>query len=173
MLPIPQGVYPDFSALSPQALAEKGIRLVLADLDNTLVSYHQALPTPAVIAWKEALNQVGITLFILSNSRKAGRVEEFAHALQTPCQSRSGKPKKKGYQRVLASLNTPPEHCLMVGDQIFTDILGATNMGIPAVLVHPVELHSDLGRRLRYQVLEAPFRHAGKKQPFIPYPAEK
>ena len=57
--PIPRGVYPSATDISPSALAAKGIRLVLADLDNTLVPYKVAEPPAAVIAWKEALEAQG------------------------------------------------------------------------------------------------------------------
>ena len=67
--------------ISPKALAEKGVRLVLADLDNTLVPYGVAEPNHQVRAWKAALEAAGITLFILSNSRKPGRAQNFAQAL--------------------------------------------------------------------------------------------
>ena len=53
--PIPRGVYPSVTDISPRALAEKGIRLVLADLDNTLVPYRATGPPAELIAWKEAL----------------------------------------------------------------------------------------------------------------------
>ena len=82
--PIPRGVYPGFSALDPEALAARGIRLVLADLDNTLVPYRVAQPSPQLTAWRDALAAQGIALFILSNSRKPGRAQNFAQALGVP-----------------------------------------------------------------------------------------
>ena len=93
---IPRGVYPSFSALDPAALADRGVKLVLADLDNTLVAYKVPAPTPEVAAWKDALAAQGIQLFILSNSRKPGRAQRFAQALGVPYQGHSGKPKKGG-----------------------------------------------------------------------------
>ena len=79
--PIPRGVYPSVTSLDPKKLKEKGITLVLADLDNTLVPYGVHTPTQPVRAWKQALDQAGITLFLLSNSRKPGRAQRFAEAL--------------------------------------------------------------------------------------------
>lgn len=166
-LPIPQGFYPDFQALDPSSLARRGIRLVLADLDNTLVAYGVPLPTPEVVAWKEALQAQGITLFILSNSRRAGRVETFAQALDCPFQGWSGKPKKKGYRSALAKMDCSPQETVMVGDQIFTDIWGARRMGITPLLLFPIQMAGNPGRYLRYYLLEAPFRLAGKGRDFL------
>lgn len=165
LLPIPKAVYDDFHALNLQTLKAKGIKVILADLDNTLVAYGDSHPTPQVIQWKKDLDDAQITLFILSNSRKSGRVDVFAQALDVPFQAWSGKPKKKGYRRALERLNVTPQDCLMLGDQIFTDILGATRMNIPAILVKPI-MFSNFGQYLRYHILEYPFRQAGKKNHF-------
>lgn len=165
-LPIPSGVYGDFMAISPEKLREYGVRAVLADLDNTLVAYGESHPTEVVVLWKEALERCGITLFILSNSRKPNRVEVFAEALGVEYQAWSGKPKKKGYRSALARLEMKPEEVVMVGDQIFTDVLGATRMGIVALLVEPIR-YSNFGQILRYMILEAPFRGAGRKRKWL------
>ena len=94
--PIPRGVYPSVTHISPSELAAKGVRLVLADLDNTLVPYHVTEPSPEVAAWAAELAEQGIQLFLLSNSRKPGRAQKFAEQLGIPYQGHSGKPKKRG-----------------------------------------------------------------------------
>ena len=118
--PIPRGVYPSVTHISPKALAARGIRLVLADLDNTLVPYKVAEPPAHVAAWKEALAAEGISLFLT----------------------------------------------VMVGDQIFTDTLGANNAGVIPLLVEPIRLAGNPGRYIRYAV-ETPFRLLGKRRPFL------
>ena len=152
--PIPRGVYPGFSALDPEALAARGIRLVLADLDNTLVPYRVAQPSP------------GIALFILSNSRKPGRAQNFAQALGVPFQGRSGKPRRRGYLQAMERMGCTPAQTVMVGDQIFTDTLGANNAGVTPLLVEPIQLAGNPGRYLRYAA-ETPFRLLGKRRPFL------
>ena len=163
---IPKGVYPSFSALDPKALRAKGIKLVLADLDNTLVPYKVPTPNQEVVAWKDALAAEGIQLFILSNSRKPGRAQRFAEALGVPFQGHSGKPKKKGYLRALERMGAKPEETVMVGDQIFTDILGGNNAGVTPLLVKPIRMAGNPGRYLRYAG-ETPFRLIGSRRPFV------
>ena len=164
--PIPRGVYPSITHISPKALAEKGVKLVLADLDNTLVPYKVTVPPNDVIAWKEALAAAGITLFLLSNSRKPGRAQSFAEKLGIPCQGHSGKPKRAGYRRAMERMGAAPEETVMVGDQIFTDILGANRAGVTPLLVKPIRLAGNPGRYIRYAV-EAPFRLLGRRRPFL------
>ena len=163
---IPQGVYPSFSALDPKALRAKGVKLVLADLDNTLVPYKVPVPNAEVVAWKQALEAEGIQLFILSNSRKPGRAQRFAEALGVPFQGHSGKPKKKGFLRALERMGAKPGETVIVGDQIFTDILGGNNAGVTPLLVEPIRLAGNPGRYVRYAV-ETPFRMLGKRRPFV------
>ena len=163
---IPQGFYPSFTALEPAALAAKGIKLVLADLDNTLVPYKVPEPNEQVVAWKNALEAQGIQLFILSNSRKPGRAQRFAEALGVPFQGHSGKPKKKGYLKAMERMGAKPHETVMVGDQIFTDILGANNAGVTPLLVRPIRLAGNPGRYIRYAV-ETPFRAIGRGRAFV------
>ena len=136
--PIPRGVYSSVTDIDPKALAAKGIRLVLVDLDNTLVPYKVTQPPPELIAWKKALEQNGVALFLLSNSRKPGRAQRFAEQLGIPCQ----------------------------GHQIFTDTLGANNAGVTPLLVQPIRLAGNPGRYIRYAV-ETPFRLLGRRRPFL------
>ena len=158
---IPRGVYSAVTHISPKALAEKGVRLVLADLDNTLVPYGVAEPNHQVRAWKAALEAAGITLFILSNSRRPGRAQRFAQALGVPYEGHAGKPKRGGFQRAMARMGVTPEETAIVGDQIFTDTWGGNNAGVLTLLVHPIRF-GTVFRFLRF-ALETPFRAGAQK----------
>lgn len=164
--PIPRGVYPSVLQIQPKELARRGIKLVLADLDNTLVPYKVPEPTPEIVAWKQALEAEGIQLFLLSNSRKPGRAQHFAQTLGIPFQGHSGKPKREGYLRAMERMGCAPEQTVMVGDQIFTDTLGANRSGVVPLLVQPIRLAGNPGRYIRYAV-ETPFRLLGMRRPFL------
>ena len=164
--PIPHGVYPRITDFDPAALARRGVKLVLADLDNTLVPYKATEPPPELVAWKQALEAEGIILYLLSNSRKPGRAQAFAQKLDIPFQGHSGKPRKAGYLRAMERMGCTPEQTVMVGDQIFTDTLGANNAGVTPLLVQPIRLAGNPGRYIRYAV-ETPFRLLGKRRPFL------
>ena len=56
-----------------------------------------------------------------------------------------------------------PEQTAIVGDQIFTDILGGRRAGITALLVRPIRLAGNPGRYLRYWV-ETPFRLVARRR---------
>ena len=149
--------------IDPAALARRGITLLLADLDNTLVPYGVPEPTEAVRAWNRALEEAGVTLFVLSNNRHPQRPERFAHALGVPFLGHAGKPRPAGFRRAMEQMGRTPAQTAIVGDQIFTDILGGRNAGVLTLLVEPIRLAGNPGRYLRYG-LETPFRYAGKRR---------
>ena len=158
---IPGQVLGSIYDLAPETLRSSGVTLVLADLDNTLVPYEEALPSPALTAWKEALEKNGVALFVVSNSRKSRRCPDFCAALGVGCVRHAGKPGVKGFREALEKSERQPSGALMVGDQIFTDILGANRAGIKTVLVKPIAWGKNPGRILRYAA-ETPFRLWGR-----------
>lgn len=157
---IPDHVYPSIYGLDPEELARSGIRLLLADLDNTLAAYGEKTASPELHAWKERLAAHGITLFILSNSRKPERAKRFAESLGVPFLGHAGKPKTRSFFRVMEEQGAAAEETAIVGDQIFTDILGGSRSGIHTYLVRPLR-RDTVFRVLRY-ALETPFRSACK-----------
>ncbi len=163
---IPRGFYPSVTAIHPKKLKACGITLVLADLDNTLSPYKELTPPVHIIQWRDDLRAEGIDLFILSNSRRPTRVTQFAQALEVPFLGHAGKPKRGGFQRALQMMNRTERETVMVGDQIFTDILGANRSNIAPLLVFPIQMAGNPGRYLRYAI-ETPFRTLGKRRPLL------
>ena len=123
--------------IEPAALARRGIRLLLADLDNTLAPYGEPEPTQAVRDWAAALGEQGITLFVLSNNRHPERPRRFSQALGVPFLGHAGKPKPGGFRRAMEQMGCTPEQTAIVGDQLFTDILCGNLCGCVTILVEP------------------------------------
>ena len=94
--------------IEPAALARRGIRLLLADLDNTLAPYGEPEPTQAVRDWAAALGEQGITLFVLSNNRHPERPRRFSQALGVPFLGHAGKPKPGGFRRAMEQMGCTP-----------------------------------------------------------------
>lgn len=160
---IPDRVTDSVFDLTPDLLTARGITLVLADLDNTLVSYENDLPTPALRHWKAELERAGITLFVVSNSRKSRRCPMFCESFGIPYVRHAGKPSAKGFRQALEQTGKQPSEALMVGDQIFTDICGANRAGVYSVLIKPVSWGKNPLRRIRYAI-ETPFRCLGQRR---------
>ena len=154
---IPHILLSSYDDLTPQMLTERGIRLLLTDLDNTLVPYGVPLPDEKLKAWRDGLAEHGVTLFILSNNRHESRPRIFAEALDVPYIGHAGKPKTASFFKAMERMKAAPEQTAIVGDQIFTDILGGSRAGVATILVRPIRLAGNPGRYLRYAV-EVPFR---------------
>lgn len=154
---IPDGVYRSIYDLDIRKLAGQGITLLLADLDNTIAAYSVLTPAQEVRDWTGRLDSAGIHLFILSNNRKPVRARAYAEALGVPFIGHAGKPRAASFFKAMERMGRTPKQTAMVGDQIFTDVLGAKNAGIPVYLVKPIQLAGHPGRCLRYAA-ETPFR---------------
>lgn len=149
--------------IDPAALARRGIRLLLTDLDNTLVPYGVPEPDEKVRAWTAELAEQGVTLFVLSNNRHPDRPSRFSRALGVPFIGHAGKPKPGSFYKAMEQMGCTAEQTAIVGDQIFTDILGGRNAGVFTLLVEPIRLAGNPGRYLRYAV-EWPFRALTKRR---------
>ena len=153
---IPDRIVNSIYELDLDDLYAKGIRLILADLDNTIARYHEWEPSEALRVWKETVEGKGMTLFVLSNGRKPWRSKRFCTGF-VPYISHASKPQAKNFHRAMEQCGCTPEQTVMLGDQIFTDIWGAHNAGLRGgIYVRAIVLDSVF-RKLRYGI-EWPFR---------------
>ena len=124
-------------ALEPQALREQGIRGIILDLDNTLVEWGAETIDEEIKAWIDRFKAAGFRLCIVSNALPQ-RVEAIASALGIPGVSQATKPFKTPFRRALEILGTRPEETAVVGDQLFTDILGGNRMDLYTIWTPPI-----------------------------------
>ena len=99
------------------------------------------------------MRDADIFLCVVSNSKKT-RVVRFCETYALPCVTHSRKPFQKGIRAALARHDLRPEETALVGDQIFTDVLGANCGGLRSILIRPLHLH-NIWLRLRH-LLEKP-----------------
>ena len=146
-------------------LYQMGYRGILFDIDNTLV-HHGDDATPEVEELFQALHKLGFTTLLLSNNGE-GRVRRFIKNIDTLFICNADKPKNGGYQRALDMMQLRRSEALCIGDQIFTDILGANRSRIDSILVHyiavPGERKIGIRRRLE-QVILTLYRHSRSRR---------
>lgn len=124
-------------AISYEVLKKNGVEGILLDIDNTLIDYTKVL-SPQVIEWVKGAKQQGFQVCILSNSNKMQKIIPLAEALEIPYISFAKKPAKSGYLRAAQLLQLPIPKVAMVGDQVFTDVLGANRVGMVSIYVDPI-----------------------------------
>ncbi len=147
--------------LTPEFLQTRGIRLLMLDFDNTIVPYTTNVPTEAVAQWLKQMAASDIQLCVVSNS-KNDRVKKFCQAYGIDCITHAKKPFAKGIRQCLARYQIPAESCALVGDQIYTDTLGANGCGVTSILVSAIHNH-NFWLKARH-VLELPFIFAARKR---------
>ncbi len=152
---IPDKMFSRVFDISPAFLARENIRGLVVDLDNTLASYGDDAPSEAVSDWIRTMLNADVSIIVLTNNSEK-RVQTFCETLPVSFVHRARKPGSRGFQRALKKLSLSPDQVAGVGDQIFTDVLGAKRSGLMAILVEPLHLKGHFFFSLR-RWLESPF----------------
>ena len=158
---LPKLVASRLTDLKPELLQQRGIRLLMLDFDNTIVPYTTNVPTEEMHSWLEKMTKTDITICVVSNSKK-NRVKVFCKDYGIPCITHARKPFSDGITDCLELFRTPAEEAALVGDQIYTDVLGANCAGVTSILVDAIDNH-NIWLKLRH-VAEMPFRYAARNR---------
>lgn len=150
--------------LTAERLRSWGVQLLMMDFDNTIVPYTTDIPTDEVRQWLEAMKKSDIHLCVVSNSRK-DRVKRFCAQYGIDCITHAKKPFSKGIRVCLQRYQLPASACALVGDQIYTDTLGANCCGVRSILVKAIDNH-NFWLKARH-VLEMPLISAAKNRRII------
>ncbi len=134
--------------IDAQTLVQLGVDALIVDVDNTLSAHGAPLPEKEVIPWLARMKGLGVPVVILSNNTKQ-RVQPFARDLGLPFVHFAVKPMRHGFRRAANLLSYPREKIAVVGDQIFTDVVGGNAAGMKTVLVLPIE--EDTNKWVRFK----------------------
>ncbi|MBO5892175.1 MAG: YqeG family HAD IIIA-type phosphatase [Oscillospiraceae bacterium] len=158
---LPKFITEKLTDLTPELLAARNIQLLMLDFDNTMIPYTTDTPTDAVVAWISRMLASPVKLCVVSNSKR-DRVKHFCDTYGLPCITHAKKPFSKGITACLNRFALSPSACALVGDQIFTDTLGANSAGLTSILVKPINNH-NFWLKARH-VLEKPFIYLARKR---------
>ena len=160
--PLPKILTDKLTDITPELLRSRNIRLLMLDFDNTIVPYTTTVPTAEMEAWLKTMNShPGIKLCIVSNSHN-DRVPKFCRERNMAVITHAKKPFPKGIRECLAKYGVPASEAALVGDQIYTDTLGANGAGVTSILVKAIDNH-NFWLKARH-VLEKPFIFAARKR---------
>jgi len=134
----PLRVVESITRISLDSLQREGIRGIVVDLDNTLVGWHHLEPSPEVADWVKQALASGYALAIVSNNVRAW-VSSVASMLGVVTfVHRALKPLPFGIFRAVKQLRVARSEIIVIGDQLFADVLGAKLLGIRAILTDPI-----------------------------------
>lgn len=134
--------------ISVDLLEKYSISALILDVDNTLSTHHGSVLVDGLNDWIANMQDAGIKLLILSNSKQK-RVEPFAEKINLDFIPLGLKPLPFGYIKALKRLDAKRKNAAIIGDQLFTDSLGAHLTGIKPFIVEPIKLEPMLSFRIR------------------------
>ncbi len=164
---IPQYYFKSVYDIPYEELYKQGIRLILTDMDNTLISYKQTLPDEKLFELKKKIENMGFEFLLVSNSRKK-RVDNFAKAYDIPYVKFATKPLKRGIKKAikLAKGKYKNNEILILGDQLMTDVYAGNRCKLVVGLVEAIDKKTDIGPTRMNRRLERFFlRRIRKKMP--------
>ena len=136
MLITPEYVFKDVTHITPEWLAQKGIRALVLDIDNTLTADRSQELPEEVAGWLETMRRAGVKLTIVSNGAEK-RVRPFAEKLGLAYLYRSAKPLPFALGVARRRMQVKRREMAMVGDQLYADRMAAALYGIPGLMGHP------------------------------------
>ncbi|MFC4076794.1 YqeG family HAD IIIA-type phosphatase [Salinithrix halophila] len=118
-------------------LQRRGVKGAIVDLDNTLVESTRPDATPKLVSWLDQLQGMGFKVMIVSNNKRT-RVSKFAMPLRVPYIHRARKPLSPAFKKAMRKMKIRSDQVVVIGDQLFTDVLGGNTLGLHTILVVPV-----------------------------------
>lgn len=146
-------------------LKARGVKGLIFDLDDTLVHAIEEVAVPEVLAWIEEL-RAEFKIFIVSNNFSHNRVTIAAEHLALPFVARARKPSRRFFRHALAEMGLQPHEAAIIGDQLFTDVLGGNRLGAVTILVDPLsqerKWHRKVMRSVERQMLRTHAYHPAR-----------
>ena len=133
----PDRCFSSVASIPIEEFKKNNIKGIAIDVDNTLIDYQRHMSDSSK-KWVEEVKQAGYQICILSNSNKVDKIEKVAETLKIEYIMSARKPLKRGFKQVARRMQLPYENIAVIGDQVFTDVLGANRMNMFSIYVEPI-----------------------------------
>lgn len=134
--------------ITPEDIKSAGVKAILIDADNTLSFHNSKEPYPGVTEWIGKIQRSGIPIVIISNNKKE-RIAPFAERLGLSYVENGAKPLPNGLLRACRRLGIKPSEAAVIGDQVFTDVLGGNLIKAKVFLTEP--LGEDTNKFIKFK----------------------
>ncbi|MGL5512638.1 MAG: YqeG family HAD IIIA-type phosphatase [Sporomusa sp.] len=132
-------------------LKRRGIRGIILDLDNTIIPWNSPDLCPNMRNWLSQLEGHGLKLCLVSNNKEK-RVSQIAAQCGAPFIARALKPFPTGFRQAVNTMALDPVQVAVVGDQLFTDMLGGNRLGLFTIWVKPLTTQEFFGTKITRQL---------------------
>ncbi|MDV3350364.1 YqeG family HAD IIIA-type phosphatase [Leptothoe sp. LEGE 181152] len=123
--------------LTPELIQQHQLKGLILDVDETLVPFQQSQPLEEVRQWLQQM-QTLVPVVLVSNNLSHSRIRRIAETLEVPFYTSAGKPSRRKLRQAAELMKLPHHEIAMVGDRLFTDVLGGNRLGLFTVLVEPM-----------------------------------
>jgi len=161
-------LYPNYycdkvTDITIELLKENNIKGLILDVDNTLIDFDRNM-LEGTEEWIDRMKKNGIKCIILSNSNKIDKVTKVGETLDISFIYFATKPLKRGFKKAQKELGLDSENIAVVGDQIFTDVIGANRSKMFSILVNPIAKKDIWITRFKRPIEELIVKSYVKKQ---------
>lgn len=156
---IPNEFHKTFFDIDFKTLYKSGYRLILTDLDNTLISYDEDTPTNKILTKVKELVDLGFEIRLISNNIPK-RIETFVKDTDLIGFANARKPLLIGMKKAFKSSTiTDKSEVIIIGDQLMTDVWAANRFNAYSVLVNPIKKKTErwytrFNRRIEVKMLK-------------------
>lgn len=133
----PKKYVKDFRCIDVESLKKDHIKLIICDIDNTLVAHDEKHPNEDVFTFVKKVEKNGLKMCLISNNNSE-RVETFAKDLHLNTFANARKPLKKTYKKIIHEYGYNANEIASIGDQLLTDVLGGNRAGVYTILTVPL-----------------------------------
>jgi uncharacterized protein len=146
-----------------EQLEKQGIRGIITDMDNTLVPWSDRTVYPRLAGWFANLKEKGFKLVIVSNN-SGDHGAQLARDLELPAIWYAIKPRRRAFRKALEIMELSTSEVAVVGDQIFTDVLGGNRLGLYTIHVEPISEKEFYWTKMMRMFERLVFRQKNKKE---------
>lgn len=133
----PDLIISSYQHLEIDWLVSKDIRLILCDVDNTLVPHGESFKIPLIKEFVQGVTNKGIQVILISNNT-LNKVKILSQELSIPVYSFALKPSGHTYRKIMKTYGVQANQIATLGDQLFTDVLGAKRMKMLSIYTNPL-----------------------------------
>ncbi|QLK86023.1 YqeG family HAD IIIA-type phosphatase [Staphylococcus sp. 17KM0847] len=159
---LPNQYVKDIHEIDFQMLEQRNIKGVITDLDNTLVGWDEAMPTPKVEQWFKKLDERGFKVTVVSNNNER-RVKSFCQSLKVDYIFKAQKPRGKSLRKATDHMGLQRSQVVVIGDQMLTDVFGGNRSGLYTIMVVPVKNSDGLATKLNRLIERRILSHFKRK----------
>lgn len=137
--------------IDEEFLRKNNVKAMVLDMDNTLSMHGNPAAEDGVMEWLDLMRGLGVKMRVVSNNTNK-RVAPLAEKLGLEFTANGAKPLTFGVNRAIKAMGADKQTTLVIGDQIFTDVMAGNLAGVRTVLVEPFHLEKTWTFRLKRKV---------------------